>query len=96
MPRRVVRVVSPGQWQLEEEDGSAAFVQNLQTRAITYRQVHHDIADGNFVFAISEGAIGPTDVAHYDLFRIDQGLIVEHWNARRDVPETTASGLPIF
>jgi len=80
----------------ESQDGSAAFVQNLQDRAITYRQVHHDIADGNFVFVMSEGAVGPTDVAHYDLFRVEDGLIVEHWNGRRDVPLTTASGLPIF
>jgi predicted SnoaL-like aldol condensation-catalyzing enzyme len=80
----------------ESQDGSAAFVQNLQTRAITYRQVHHDIADGNFVFVISEGAVGPTDVAHYDLFRVEDGIIAEHWSGRRDVPATTASGLPIF
>jgi predicted SnoaL-like aldol condensation-catalyzing enzyme len=81
----------------DSQDGSAAFVQNLQTRAITYRQVHHDIADGNFVFVISEGAVGPTGVAHYDLYRVDSSLIVEHWNGRRDIPTTpTASGLGIF
>jgi predicted SnoaL-like aldol condensation-catalyzing enzyme len=81
----------------QSQDGSAAYVQYLQSQAITYRQVHHDIADGNFVFVLSEGAAGATDVALYDLFRVDAGLIVEHWDGRRDVPTTpTASGLGIF
>lgn len=81
----------------ESRDGAAAFVENLQARGITYRRVHHDIADGNFVFVMSEGAVGATDVAHYDLFRVQSARIVEHWNGRRDVPAApTASGLPIF
>jgi predicted SnoaL-like aldol condensation-catalyzing enzyme len=81
----------------ESQDGSAAFLQNLQARAITYRQIHHDIADGNFVFVISEGAVGATNVGHYDLFRVENALIVEHWNGRNNVPTTpTASGLGIF
>ncbi|HTV20554.1 MAG TPA: nuclear transport factor 2 family protein [Polyangiaceae bacterium] len=80
----------------ESADGSAAYVQNLRDRLITYRQVHHDIADGNFVFVLSEGSVGDTDVAHYDLFRVEAGRIVEHWDGRRTVPATTQSGLGIF
>jgi len=80
----------------QSTDGAAAYVQNLQQRALTYRQVHHDIADGNFVFVLSEGAAGNADVAHYDLFRVQAAQIVEHWNGRRDVPPTTQSGLGIF
>jgi predicted SnoaL-like aldol condensation-catalyzing enzyme len=77
-------------------DGSDAYVQSLQSRGVAYRRVHRSIGDGNFVFVLSEGDIGATAVAHYDLFRIDAGLIVEHWDARRDVPASTASGLGIF
>jgi predicted SnoaL-like aldol condensation-catalyzing enzyme len=79
-------------------DGSPAYVQHLRDQAVTYRQVHHEIADGNFVFVLSEGAVGGTDVAHYDLFRVEASLIIEHWNGRRDVPApgTTQSGLGIF
>ena len=80
----------------QSSDGSGAYVGNLQDRSITYRQVHHAIGDGNFVFVLSEGAVGVTDVAHYDLFRLEDSLIVEHWNARRNVPATTQSGLGIF
>ncbi len=80
----------------ESSDGSDAYVANLQARAITYRQVHHAIGDGNFVFVLSEGAVGATDVAHYDLFRVEASRIVEHWNGRRSVPASTQSGLGIF
>jgi predicted SnoaL-like aldol condensation-catalyzing enzyme len=80
----------------ESSDGSDAYVVNLQDRAVTYRQVHHAIGDGNLVFVLSEGAVGATDVAHYDLFRVEDTLIVEHWNGRRNVPASTQSGLGIF
>jgi predicted SnoaL-like aldol condensation-catalyzing enzyme len=80
----------------ESADGSAAFVQSLQNRAITYREIHHSIADGNFVFVLSEGSVGDTDVALYDLFRVEASRIVEHWDGRREVPATTQSGLGIF
>lgn len=77
-------------------DGSDAFVESLQTQQLSYRQVRHQIADGNFVFLLSEGAVGTTQVAHYDLFRVEGARIVEHWNGRRDVPATSQSGLGIF
>jgi predicted SnoaL-like aldol condensation-catalyzing enzyme len=80
----------------ESRDGSDAYLQSLRDRAITYQQVHHQIGDGNFVFVLSEGAVGGTAVAHYDLFRVDGERIVEHWDARRDVPGSTPSGLGIF
>jgi predicted SnoaL-like aldol condensation-catalyzing enzyme len=80
----------------QSSDGADAYVANLQARQLTYRAVRHEIADGNFVFVLSEGAAGDIDVAHYDLFRVEGDRIVEHWNARRDVPATTPSGLGIF
>ncbi len=80
----------------QSSDGSDAYIQRLQSGSITYSQIHHDIADGDFVFVLSEGAVGPTSVGHYDLFRVESGRIAEHWNGRRDVPATTQSGLGIF
>lgn len=81
----------------QSSDGADAYFANLQTRQLTYSTVHHEIADGNFVFVLSEGTVGTTAVAHYDLFRVEGDRIVEHWNGRRDVPTTpTQSGLGIF
>ncbi len=50
-----------------------------------YEKVHTVIGEGNFVLTVSEGKFGAGDhVSYYDLFRIDNGKIVEHW----DVIET--------
>lgn len=30
-----------------------------------------------------------------DIFRIEDGLIAEHWDLNEEIPETTASGRPV-
>ena len=76
--------------------GAAAFLAYVTKDAITYTKVHHVIADGNFVFTLSEGKLGTKSYGFYDLFRLEAGAIVEHWDSRRAVPASTASGLPFF
>ncbi len=50
-----------------------------------YDRVHKVLGQGNFVLTISEGKFGKGDhTAYYDLFRLKEGKIVEHW----DVIET--------
>ena len=34
-------------------------------------------------------------MAVVDIFRVEEGKIVEHWDVTTDVPEQTASGNPI-
>jgi predicted SnoaL-like aldol condensation-catalyzing enzyme len=77
-------------------NGAAAFLDYVTKDSISYTKVHHVIADGNFVFTLSEGKLGSKSYGFYDLFRIEAGAIVEHWDSRRSVPASTASGLPIF
>lgn len=76
--------------------GAAAFLDYVTKDGITYTKVHHVIADGNFVFTLSEGKLGSKSYGFYDLFRLEGGAIVEHWDSRRSVPASTASGLAIF
>jgi predicted SnoaL-like aldol condensation-catalyzing enzyme len=76
--------------------GPQAFLAYVNADDIRYSTVHHVIADNNFVFTLSEGELGGTAYGFYDLFRLDGGSVVEHWDSRRRVPSTTASGLPIF
>lgn len=46
-----------------------------------YDKVHTVIGEGNFVLTVSEGKFGAGDhVSYYDLFRVDNGKIVEHWD----------------
>ena len=58
--------------------------------------MHHLIVDGNYVFAVSEGKRGAAGFGFYDLFRLEGGKVAEHWDARRSIPSSTTSGLPIF
>lgn len=52
-----------------------------------YTKVHKVLGQGNFVLAMSEGKFGAGDhVAYYDLFRLENGLIVEHWDVIQPIP----------
>ena len=41
---------------------------------------------GNYAFAASEGKFGDTPTAFFDLFRIEDGMIVEHWDVVAEIP----------
>lgn len=51
-----------------------------------YDKVHMVLAQGNYVLAVSEGTYGGAQTAYYDLWRVENGKIAEHW----DVMETIA------
>ena len=57
--------------------------QNIQ---MIYTTTHQALAQGNFVLAVSEGTFGDKPTAYYDLWRVENGKIAEHW----DVMETIA------
>ncbi len=52
-----------------------------------YTKLHKVLGQGNFVLTMSEGKFGKGDhTAFYDLFRIEDGLIVEHWDVIAPIP----------
>lgn len=54
---------------------------------LKYDKVHQVLGEGNFVLSVSEGTFGKGDhVAYYDLFRIENGKIVEHWDVIETIP----------
>lgn len=54
---------------------------------LQYDKVHLVLGEGNFVLTVSEGVFGPGDhVAYYDLFRLEAGKIVEHWDIIETIP----------
>lgn len=73
-------------------DGLGAALAAMADQGITmeYTTVHKVIAEGNFVFAMSEGAFGGAPTAFFDLFRVDDGRIVEHWDVIAEIPQEMA------
>lgn len=59
-------------------------------KAMSYSKVHKVIGEGNFVLTMSEGALGTDAMAFYDLFRVEDGLIVEHWDVIAPMPGADA------
>ena len=56
---------------------------------IKYDRVHRVLGEGNFVLAASEGSFGGKHVAFYDLFRVQNNKLVEHWDTIEEIPERT-------
>jgi predicted SnoaL-like aldol condensation-catalyzing enzyme len=44
------------------------------------------------VFAASEGTLGGKPTAFFDLFRVDNGKIAEHWDVIAEIPTKMARG----
>ena len=68
--------------------GLGAALEELGKQGIQmiYDENHQILAQGNFVLAVSEGTFGGAPTSYYDLWRIENGKIAEHW----DVMETIA------
>ena len=71
-------------------DGVPALRSALETsengrRQIHYQQVHRVLAEGNFVLCVSEGKSGGVHSAFYDLFRVADGKLVEHWDTTEKI-----------
>lgn len=68
--------------------GFGAFMAEMAEKGISmdYTTLHKVIGEGNFVLTMSEGAFGGQPQAFYDLFRLEDGLIVEHWDIIAPMP----------
>ncbi len=53
---------------------------------MVYDENHMILGEGNFVLSVSEGRFMNKHVSFYDLFRIEDGLIVEHWDTIEEIP----------
>ncbi|WP_033338756.1 nuclear transport factor 2 family protein [Catenuloplanes japonicus] len=79
-------------------DGLGAALTALAEQGVTmvYDTVHKVIAEGNFVLTVSEGSFGPTPTAFYDLFRVENGTIVEHWDLTPEIRTDLPHGNGLF
>lgn len=51
-----------------------------------YDRIHKVLGDGNFVLTVSEGILGSKHSSFYDLFRVENGKIAEHWDTIEAIP----------
>ncbi|MEO1263857.1 MAG: nuclear transport factor 2 family protein [Bacteroidota bacterium] len=51
-----------------------------------YKKLHKVIGEGNFVLTINEGEWHGKGHVFYDLFRVENGKAVEHWDVIQEIP----------
>ncbi|MEM6296858.1 MAG: nuclear transport factor 2 family protein [Myxococcota bacterium] len=63
-------------------DGLGAALEGMAAQGVTmvYDKVHIVLGEGNFVLSVSEGSFANQPTTFYDLFRVEDGKIVEHWD----------------
>ena len=54
--------------------------------AMVYDKVFKVLGQGNFVLGLGDGEFGGKSVAFYDLFRVADGKIAEHWDIIEEIP----------
>ncbi len=83
-------------------DGPEAFIQSMTEslrQAPNLRaEIKRVVAEGDLVVIHNHITLGPDDrgLAGFDVFRLHDGKIVEHWDARQPVPEHPANGNTMF
>lgn len=66
--------------------GAALEAMAQQNIIMKYDRIHKVLGQGNFVLVVSEGNIGGEHSSFYDLFRVDNGKIAEHWDTIEPIP----------
>jgi predicted SnoaL-like aldol condensation-catalyzing enzyme len=72
-------------------DGLSGFGAALQTMAkagvtMKYDRIHKVLGEGSFVLVVSEGEFAGKPSSFYDLFRVEHGKLVEHWDVIEAIP----------
>ncbi len=68
-------------------EGLGGFVEALaeEGSSMVYEEIHRVIGCGSFVAALSKMRLGGAEMAVIDLFRVEDGLIVEHWDVMEEI-----------
>lgn len=71
--------------------GLGAALEAMAAQGITmkYDRIHKLLSEGNFVLVVSEGTFAGQPTSFYDLFRVENGKIKEHWDTiERVLPQS--------
>lgn len=66
--------------------GKAIEAMTKQGITMVYHKNHMILGQGNFVLSVSEGAFAGKPTSFYDLFRVENGKIAEHWDTIETIP----------
>lgn len=79
-------------------DGLKNGIANLQKQGITLQieKIHYVIGEGNFVLTVSEGKFAGKPTAFFDLFRVENGKVAEHWDVLQEIPAQMAHNNGMF
>lgn len=98
-PNKITDYISTEQYDQHNpgvKDGLAGLGEALAALAgagmpMVYEKNHIILGEGNFVLAVSEGIFMKEKVSFYDIFRIENGKVVEHWDTiEKIVPDSQA------
>jgi predicted SnoaL-like aldol condensation-catalyzing enzyme len=94
-PEKITEHISAEQYDQHNpqiKDGLTGIVEAVeyltsQNNMFKYTKIHKVLGEGNFVLTISEGEWnGGKKHVFYDLFRMKEGKIVEHWDVIQEIP----------
>jgi len=80
-------------------EGFKAFIEILKAKMPNYHsEVKRAFADGDYVILHVHNVPEPGQrgAAIVDIFRFENGKIVEHWDVRQDIPEKLANNNTMF
>ena len=70
----------------ETGDGQESYIASLKNGWVKFEKLHMSVAEGNFVFTMLEGTRDGKPTAFHELFRLDDGKIVERWDISEEIP----------
>jgi len=93
-PEKITEYISAEQYDQHNpgiKDGLSGIVEAVEyltsrNNMFKYTKIHKVLGEGNFVLAVSEGEWSGKSQVFYDLFRMKDGKVVEHWDVIQEIP----------
>jgi predicted SnoaL-like aldol condensation-catalyzing enzyme len=67
-------------------DGEAVLLAYLGKTNRTYSTIRKTLGEGNMALIVTEGMVGDKSAAFYDLYRVSDGKLAEHWEVVEIIP----------